>query len=67
MSASTPPQFDNNGNPMFISQNTGMMYMQEPMASNNVYLTPTSNTPASMGYSPGSSTHSLHQTYGFHA
>ena len=64
MSASTPPQFDTNGNQMFFAQSPGM-YMQEPMPTNNVYLTPASNTPASMGYSPGSSTHSLHQTYGF--
>lgn len=65
MAASTPPQFDNNGNQqMYYPQSAGM-YMQEPLAVNNVYLTPTSNTPASIGYSPGSSTHSLHQTYGF--
>jgi hypothetical protein len=60
MSASTPPQFDNNGNQVYYPQ-----YMPEPLPTNNVYLTPTSNTPASMGFSPGSSTHSLHQTYGF--
>jgi hypothetical protein len=60
MSASASPQFDGHGNQMYYPQ-----YMQEPLPTNNVYLTPTSNTPASMGFSPGSSTHSLHQTYGF--
>jgi hypothetical protein len=66
MSSSTPPHFEHNANTaMFLQQPTGM-YMQEPMPGANVYLTPASNTPVSLGYSPEGSTHSLHQTYGFH-
>jgi hypothetical protein len=69
MSASTPPQqYDGSGTgnaQMYYTQPTAGMYMQEPLQVNTVYLTPTSNTPASMGFSPGSSTHSLHQAFGF--
>lgn len=65
MSSSSPPQFDHSGNQrIFYQQPTGM-FMQEVMPGNNVYLTPSSNTPASMGYSPHGSTHSLHDAYGF--
>ncbi|KIV99495.1 uncharacterized protein PV09_08801 [Verruconis gallopava] len=59
-----PTQYDSNGNrQMYFPQASGI-FMQEPLAATNVYLTPTSNTPASLGYSPEGSTHSLHQTYG---
>jgi hypothetical protein len=73
-SCASPPQYDTSQqNQMYYAQQSGGMYMQEPLQQTvghahghgNVYLTPTSNTPASMGFSPGSSTHSLHQAFGF--
>lgn len=70
LSAASSPQFEHgatnvSAHPMYLQQPG--MFMQEPMSAGNVYLTPTSNTPVSLGYSPTGSTHSLHQTYGFHS